>query len=68
MRPIIWHSQGLSEEVLITSFTIEQNIGFRRNNFLKVIDQLDILIIEVVPVSAGMVPCVSIVMALSHGT
>lgn len=63
MRPVHRNPQGLSEEILDRGLGVEKDVGFWGNDLLKVLYQFYFLIIKVVPVPAGMVPGVSIVVA-----
>ena len=63
MRPVHWNPQGLSEEILDRGLGVEKDVGFGGDNLLKVLYQFYFLIVKVVPVPAGMVPCISIVVA-----
>jgi hypothetical protein len=63
MRPVHRNPQGLSEEILDRGLGVEKYVGFWGDDLLKVLYQFYFLIIKVVPVPAGMVPGVSIVVA-----
>ena len=63
MWPVHGYPQGLSEEILDRGLGVEKNVGFGGDDLLKVLYQFYFLIIKVVPVPAGMVPGVSIVVA-----
>lgn len=66
MRPVSGDAEGLTQEILDRSFSIEENISFRRDYLLQVLDKLYFLIIEIIPVSAGVIPRVGIIVTLIH--
>jgi hypothetical protein len=63
VRPISGDPEGLPQKVLHRCLRIEEHVSFLRDYFLKVVDKLDFMVIVVVPITRGMVPSVSIVVA-----
>jgi hypothetical protein len=63
MWPVHGYPQGLSQEILDRGLGVEKDVGLGRDDFLKILYQFYFLIIKVVPIPAGMVPGISIVVA-----
>jgi hypothetical protein len=63
MWPVHGYPQGLSEEILDRGLGVEKDVGLGGDDLLKVLYQFYFLIVKVVPVPAGMVPGISIVVA-----
>lgn len=63
MWPVHGYPQGLSQEILDRGLGVEKDVGLGRDDFLKILYQFYFLIVKVVPIPAGMVPGISIVVA-----
>ena len=62
--PVGWDAKGLSQEILYWGLCIKQDVSFRWNYLLKVLNQFNFLIVIKVPVPTRMIPGIGIVMTL----
>ena len=66
MRPVHRNPQGLSEKILDRGLGVEKDVGLGWDDLLQILYQFYFLIVKVVPVPAGMVPGICIVVAWIH--
>ncbi len=67
MRPEVRQPQTLAEEALDRSLRIEEHVGFRPDYLLVVLNELDLVVVKVVPVATRMVPGKGVVVTVLHG-